>query len=84
MFLTGYAMVQAIEKAVANSDGSTEGTDLQAALEEFDNEDLLLPTTFTPEEHISFKRTLRIMEIQDGKTSLVKEFSPESVPLPED
>lgn len=84
LFLTGYAMVQAIEKAVANSDGSTEGTDLQAALEEFDNEDLLLPTTFTPEEHISFKRTLRIMEIQDGKTTLVKEFSPESVPLPED
>lgn len=83
LFLTGYAMVQAIEKAVANADGSTEGTDLQAALEEFDDEDLLLPTTFTPEEHISFKRTLRIMQIQDGKTSLVKEFSPESVPVPE-
>ncbi|MGB0119865.1 MAG: ABC transporter substrate-binding protein [Solirubrobacterales bacterium] len=82
LFLTGFAMVQAIEKAVETTGGSTEGTELQAALEEFDNEELLLPTTFTEEDHISFKRTLRIMEIQNGKTSLVTEFSPEQVPVP--
>ncbi len=80
LFLTGYAAVQAIAKAVEGADGSTEGTDLQAQLEKFDNEKLLLPTTFTSDNHISFKRTLRIMEIQNGKTKLVTEFSPTSVP----
>jgi branched-chain amino acid transport system substrate-binding protein len=80
LFLTGYAAVQAIAKAVENAGGSTEGSDLQAQLEKFDNEKLLLPTTFTADNHISFKRTLRIMEIQNGKTKLVTEFSPESVP----
>lgn len=80
LFLTGYAAVEAISKAIEGADGSTEGTDLQAQLETFDNEELLLPTTFTADNHISFKRTLRIMEIQNGKTTLVTEFSPESVP----
>ncbi|MDQ2621460.1 MAG: ABC transporter substrate-binding protein, partial [Actinomycetota bacterium] len=80
LFLTGYAAVEAIAKAVEGADGSTEGTDPQAQLETFDDEQLLLPTTFTSENHISFKRTLRIMEIQNGKTKLVTEFSPESVP----
>ncbi len=81
LFLTGFAAVQALDKAITGADGSTEGADLQAQLETFDDENLLLPTTFTAEDHISFKRTLRIMEIQDGKTTLVKELSPESVPV---
>ncbi|MDQ2700636.1 MAG: ABC transporter substrate-binding protein, partial [Actinomycetota bacterium] len=81
LFLTGYAAIQAISKAIEGTDGSTDGAELQAQLETFDNEKLLLPTTFTADSHISFKRTLRIMEIQDGKTSLVTEFSPESVPV---
>jgi branched-chain amino acid transport system substrate-binding protein len=80
LFLTGYATTQAIAKAIEGAGGSTEGTDLQGQLEKFDDEDLLLPATFTAENHISFKRTLRIMEIQNGKTKLVTEFSPKSVP----
>ena len=37
-FLTGYAMVQAIQKAVEGADGSTEGSALQDQLQQFDNE----------------------------------------------
>ncbi len=83
-FLTGYAMVQAIAKAVEDADGSTEGTALQKQLQTFDNEPLLLPTTFTDENHITLKRTLRIMQIQDGKTTFLKEATPKVVPIPSD
>jgi branched-chain amino acid transport system substrate-binding protein len=81
-FLTGYAMVQAIAQAVEGADGSTEGTALQEQLQTFDDEDLLLPTTFTEEDHITLNRTLRIMEIQDEKSSFVEEWTPENVPVP--
>lgn len=81
LFLTGYATVEAIAEAIRRA-GTTEGAALQAELEQFSNEDFLLPTTFTPEQHISFARTLRIMEIDGDETRLVTEFAPESVPLP--
>ncbi len=82
LFLTGYAMVEAIATAIERAGGSTDGASLQAELEKFKNEDFLLPTTFTPEQHISFERTLRILEIQDGKSSLVTEYKPKEVPVP--
>lgn len=81
-FLTGYAMVQAIAAAVEGTGGSTEGTALQEQLEQMTDEPFVLPTTFTPEAHIAFERTLRILEIQDGRTRLVTEFSPTDVPVP--
>jgi branched-chain amino acid transport system substrate-binding protein len=82
-FLTGYAMVQAIKNAVEGADGSTDGQALADQLQTFDNEDLLLPTTYDDEFHITLSRTLRIMQIQDGKTSFVDEWTPKDVPIPE-
>lgn len=81
-FLTGYAMVQAIAQAVEGADGSTEGTALQEQLETFDDEQLLLPTTFDTENHITLSRTLRVMEIQNEETTFLEEWTPENVPVP--
>jgi branched-chain amino acid transport system substrate-binding protein len=82
-FLTGYAMVQAITQAVEGADGSTDGAALQEQLETFDDEQFLLPTTFDEEFHITLSRTLRILEIQDEKTTFLEEWTPEDVPIPE-
>lgn len=81
-FLTGYAMVQAIQKAIEDADGSTDGQDLSDQLQTFDDEQFLLPTTFDEQYHITLKRTLRLMEIQDGKTTFLEEHTPEDVPIP--
>jgi branched-chain amino acid transport system substrate-binding protein len=83
VFLTGYALVEAVAKAIEGAGGSTEGTALQEQLEQFDDEPLLLPTTFDEQYHITLSRTLRVMEIQDGKTSYVDQWAPEVTPVPE-
>jgi branched-chain amino acid transport system substrate-binding protein len=83
-FLTGYAMVQAIAEAVKGTKGSTDGKALQAQLETFRDEPLLLPTTFTKESHITSKRKLRIMQIQKGKTTLLTPKVPAEVPSAQD
>jgi branched-chain amino acid transport system substrate-binding protein len=78
--VNGYSLIQAFQ-AAAEDAGSVEGEDLTAALEAFDGEQLLLgPATFTPELHISATQELRIMQIQDGKTSFVELWIPEEVP----
>ena len=82
-FLTGYAMVQAIAKAIEGADGSTDGAALQEQLESFDDEQFLLPTTFSEEFHITLSRTLRVLEIQNEKTKFLEEWTPEEVPIPE-
>jgi branched-chain amino acid transport system substrate-binding protein len=81
-FLTGYAMVQAIQKAVEGANGSTEGSALQEQLEGFDDEQLLLPTTFDSQYHITLKRSLALMQINDGKTTYMEEWTPDEVPVP--
>jgi branched-chain amino acid transport system substrate-binding protein len=81
-FLTGYAMIEAITDAIEESGGSTEGAALQKALEKFHEKPLLLPTTFTPKYHITTDRTVRIMQIQEGKTSYLEEWTPKVTPIP--
>jgi branched-chain amino acid transport system substrate-binding protein len=81
-FLTGYAMIEAIAKAVEGTGGSTDGTQLQEQLETFNKEPLILSTTFGDKYHITLNRTLRIMEIQNGETSFVEEWAPKKTPLP--
>ncbi|MFA4927395.1 MAG: ABC transporter substrate-binding protein [Patulibacter sp.] len=81
-FLTGYAMVQALTKAIEGTDGSTDGKALGAELETFREQPFVLPTTFTDKWHISFARTLRIQQIEKGKTSFLAEANPKDVPAP--
>lgn len=82
LFLTGYALVEAVAAAVANADGSTVGADLQEAMEEFSQEDFLLPTSFSPKDHITYDRTLRIIRIENGESSFHTLWTPDSVPVP--
>ena len=51
-------------------------------MEQFTDEPFVLETTFTPEFHISLNRTVRIMEIQNGKTSFVTTWDASEVPTP--
>jgi branched-chain amino acid transport system substrate-binding protein len=82
-FLTGYTMMEAIKTAMEGTGGSSDGPELQAQLEKFDEEPLLLPTTFTPKYHITLKRTVRVMQIQDAKTSYVESWTPKVTPVPD-
>ncbi len=80
-FLGGYAAVQAIEEGIKQA-GSTDGEAMTAVMEQFTDEPFVLETTFTPEFHISLNRTVRIMEIQNGKTSFVTTWDASEVPTP--
>lgn len=76
----GYSAVEAFVDAY-EATGSTEGAAIGAALEEFDNKKLLIgPTTFTSEDHITYVRDVRIMEIKNGKTHFVAISRPSDVP----
>jgi branched-chain amino acid transport system substrate-binding protein len=80
-FLAGYAGVQALQKGIEEA-GSTDGEAMTKVMEHFTDEPFVLKTTFTPEFHISLNRTVRIMQIQDGKTSFVKTLDPKDIPTP--
>ena len=73
------AWAQAVEQA-----GATEGQAVRDALQSLQDAPLLVgPTSFTPEWHIQLDRSMRILEVQGGQPSFVKEARPESTPLPE-
>lgn len=79
-FITGYAMVQAIAKAIEEAGGTTDGQALRAKLETFANEPFVLPTTFSSTWHIAVTRKLRVLQIAKGKTSFLEAAEPEKVP----
>jgi branched-chain amino acid transport system substrate-binding protein len=79
--LSGYSVIEALENAYKES-GSTTDTDLIAALETFDQEPLTIgSTTFDETYHITLNRPVRILEIQNGKESLIELWEPKDVPL---
>ena len=80
-FLGGYAAVQAIEEGIKQA-GSTDGEAMTRGDGAVHDEPFVLETTFTPEFHISLNRTVRIMEIQNGKTSFVTTWDASEVPTP--
>lgn len=80
-FLGGYSAVEAVEAAVAEA-GSTDGEAMAAVMDGFTDEDFILETTYTPEQHISLDRKVRIMQIENGDTSFVMEWKPTEVALP--
>lgn len=82
LFISGYVVMQAIEKAVKELDGSTSGDSLRKTFETFEDEKFVFPVTFTEEDHISFSRELRVMEIQSGKTTFLETITPSDVPRP--
>ena len=77
--LTGYAIMQSIEKAILET-GGTDGAALAEVIENFTDEPTALgPTNFTPEVHMDTYRTMAILEIQNGQTSFVTTIKPEFV-----
>jgi branched-chain amino acid transport system substrate-binding protein len=82
-FLAGYAVIQALQKAIEEA-GSTDGKAMTEKMQQFTDEPFVLQTTFTPTEHISLHRTVRIMKIDNGKTSFVTLFTPTDIPTPSD
>jgi branched-chain amino acid transport system substrate-binding protein len=79
-FLTGYSAVQAFAIA-ARIAKSVDGPKIQQALDRFRNVALVNgPTTFTRDLHISVKRRVALLEVQDGKTKFMRFWTPRSVP----
>lgn len=78
--LYGAVAVQMLVKAVEETDG-TDGVELSNAIEEFEKEALILgSTTYTDSCHSPVGRELRMMEIQEGKTSFVEVIKPKKLP----
>lgn len=79
---TGYSVVEAWARAVEKA-GSLEVEQIQAALDSFDAEPLLVgPSTFRPDLHIDLKRPLLIMRAVDGKYEPIGRFAAEKAPEP--
>ena len=77
----GYADAQMIVAALKATGGSTSGTKLAAAMNQFHNLNLLLPTTFTKTVHIQATRPVRILEYTNGRPSFFKLIVPRNVNL---
>jgi branched-chain amino acid transport system substrate-binding protein len=70
--VTGYALVQAFQKAVEKSN-SLDGPALSEALESFKDEPLITgPQTFSDSTHISAARPMAIMAVENGKLEFVE------------
>ncbi|GAA1272341.1 ABC transporter substrate-binding protein [Pseudonocardia aurantiaca] len=77
--LEGYSMVQAIARAVDRA-GSTDTTAVQAELDKFTNEDLLIgPTTFTPDCHVPSGRSMLLKTYTDGTPKVIGERTVQSL-----
>ena len=70
--VTGASSIEAFALA-AEQAGSTNGADLAAALEAFDNVDLTAgPTSFSPQLHVNVTRPMALMQVQDGSHSFIE------------
>lgn len=78
-FVTGAAVLDALEQAYTVA-GTTEGSELAAALETFNGELTIVgPTTFNDEVHISLDRPMLVLEVQNGQHKYLTTVQPENV-----
>lgn len=78
--LTGYDAVLLIAEAIKRAE-DTDGDAIREALETFDGVEALSGSfTFTAKVHSPVNKTLSVVQVQDGKFSLVEQYTPESVP----
>jgi branched-chain amino acid transport system substrate-binding protein len=76
----GYAVLQAFQKA-AEEAKSTDGDKVANVLQGFTDVPLLVgSTSYNEKYHLRITPEMRIMEVQDGKTSFLKTWQPEVVP----
>jgi branched-chain amino acid transport system substrate-binding protein len=82
--IPGYSAVEALVKGTQKA-GTTDPDKLIAALETFDNEELLVgPVTYNAETHIRMQgdNDVAIMQVDQGKPSFVEMVTPEEIPAP--
>jgi branched-chain amino acid transport system substrate-binding protein len=81
--LSGATGAEMIIEALKRTDGDASGEALSEQLDKFDDEALLLETTFTPEIHIAASRPMRILEYKNGKPTYLEtiEIPPGEVDL---
>lgn len=78
--LFGYTIIETI-KLGAERAGATDGAQLAAGIETFDEEPLLVgPTTYTPDCHIPVGRNMAIMSIQGGSPAFIEYVTPTEIP----
>jgi branched-chain amino acid transport system substrate-binding protein len=77
----GYAIIQALKKAIEDTGGSTNGDDLRVALEKFHNVPLLVgPMSFTADQHVFAGRPEKIIGFDNGKPHFVQTVVPKNIP----
>jgi branched-chain amino acid transport system substrate-binding protein len=70
--VTGASTIEAFKIAVEQA-GTTNGADVAAALESFNNVDLTAgPTSFSPELHVNVRRPMAVLQVQDGQHSFIE------------
>jgi branched-chain amino acid transport system substrate-binding protein len=78
--LTGYSVIQAIKVATERAK-SIDSDAIKGEFEKFKDEPLLVgPTSFDEKTHINFTRPMVVMQVQNGKHSLVELHKPEKIP----
>lgn len=81
--MAGYAMMQAITKALQMTHGDPDGAKLTKALESFRNVPLVVgPTTYTHDLHISLDRPETMNVVMNGKWKFVQILTVKKVPRP--
>jgi branched-chain amino acid transport system substrate-binding protein len=77
----GYSIIEALKKAIEDSGGSTNGDDLKAALEKFQDVPLLVgPMSFTSQQHVFAGRPEKIIGFTNGKPGYVATVEPKNIP----
>jgi branched-chain amino acid transport system substrate-binding protein len=80
-FITGAAAVDGVVEAIERADGSTEGADLAAEMEKFEDvETISGNVNFSNELHTVFGREYRVIKIENNKGSYVGPVTAEVVP----
>jgi branched-chain amino acid transport system substrate-binding protein len=79
--VSGYAVMEAFDKAITAAK-STDTEKVNEQLLTFKDEDLMVgPTTFTPEDHMSLGRPMQIIQVEKGKFSFLETFQPKNVSI---
>jgi branched-chain amino acid transport system substrate-binding protein len=80
-FITGAAAIDGVVEAIERADGSTEGADLAAEMEQFEDvETISGNVNFSNELHSVFGREYRVIKIDNNKGSYVDAVTAEVVP----
>ena len=79
--MTGAAAIDGVVEAIERADGSTDGADLAAEMEQFEQvETISGNVNFSDELHTVFGREYRVIKIDNNKGSYVDSVTAEVVP----